>query len=527
MSTKGKRSSAVEPPQDPRGNEGDEQGLPKQSERYYRMLVERGLEAVILSDAEAKYFYASPAVERVMGYTPAEALKVNVFDVVHPDDLERFVSGIREIYSHPGMVDTQSFRFRHKDGRWIWLETTSKNMLDDPEIHAVVSNYRDVTEQREAVARLEEGEARFRLMAEALPLKIVTAGPDGKITYCNPQWNEYVDPASMDLSEEFWQRVIHPDDYDRVADVWRNELVYPKLLEYECRMLRKDGEYRRHIVRGQPMLDKNGKLIRLLVLAVDIEDIERTTEERDKLEQINATLERQRSTLLTLNKSKDEFISLASHQLRTPATGVKQFLGMVLDDFAGKITSEQRRMLTRAYDSNERQINIINDLLKVAQADAGKVLLHKKKVDVVKLVTEVLSEQASKFSVRGQKVNFSTPKEAVIVRADPDRLRMVLENIIDNASKYTFEGGTITVKISRRQQKVHITVEDEGVGIASADLGRLFHKFTRLDNPLSEGVGGTGLGLYWAKKIVDLHNGTIEVTSKLHHGSVFSVVLPQ
>jgi signal transduction histidine kinase len=308
--------------------------------------------------------------------------------------------------------------------------------------------------------------------------------------------------------------------------LFKKGIAITKLLDYECRLLRKDGEYRRHIVRGQPMFDKKGKLLRLLILAVDIEDIERTTEERDKLEQINAALERQSSVLLTLNKSKDEFISLASHQLRTPATGVKQFLGMVLDNFAGDITSEQRGMLTRAYDSNERQIKIINDLLKVAQADAGKVVLHKKKVDLEKLVQEVLGEQASKFSARGQKVSYKSLSRPIIVRADAARLRMVLDNIIDNASKYTYEGSTITVKVSHRQGKVYIAVQDAGVGIAPADLGKLFHKFTRLDNPLSEEAGGTGLGLYWAKKIIDLHGGTIRITSKLRQGSTFTLILP-
>lgn len=502
------------------------QALPERPGRYYKVLVERGIEPVVLSNAEGRYFYASPAVEWVTGYTPEEMMEINVFEVVHPDDLEKFVADVMELMQNPGMADTKTFRFRHKDGHWVWIETTAKNMLDDPEIQAVVSNFRDVTEQREMVARLEESETRFRLMAEALPLKIVTAGPDRKVIYCNPQWDDYLDTAAMDLTEEFWRQIVHPDDYDKVAAAWRESVISGGLLDYECRLRRKDGEYRRHIVRGQPMFNKEGKLRRLLVSAVDIEDIERTTEELDRLEQINVALEQQRSMLLTLNKSKDEFISLASHQLRTPATGVKQFLGMVLDGFAGEVTPEQRLMLQRAYDSNERQISIINDLLKVAQADAGKVVLHKQKVDVAKLVQEVLGEQASKFAGRSQTVDFSAPKQPLLVKADAGRLRMVLDNIIDNACKYTFENKTITVRVARRQGNVYISVQDTGVGIAAADLDKLFHKFTRLDNPLSEGAGGTGLGLYWAKKIIDLHGGDIQVVSKRGHGSTFTVVLP-
>jgi PAS domain S-box-containing protein len=229
---------------------------------------------------------------------------------------------------------------------------------------------------------------------------------------------------------------------------------------------------------------------------------------------------------MRLEKAKDEFIALASHQLRTPATGVKQYAGMLLDEYAGKLSQDQFSMVKKIYESNERQINIINDILLVAQVDAGQVNLTKQKTNLTRLLSDIVSEQAHKFKTRSQKVTFSTPHEEVTVLADTARMRMALENIIDNASKYTPEGKNITVSLQNNDDCAEIKVIDEGVGIPQKDQNQIFEKFVRLDNPLSLIVGGTGLGLYWVKKIIDLHGANLSVTSKPKKGSTFTICIP-
>lgn len=231
--------------------------------------------------------------------------------------------------------------------------------------------------------------------------------------------------------------------------------------------------------------------------------------------------------LLEVGRAKDEFISLASHQLRTPATGVKQYIGMILEGFAGKVPSRQRAMLEKAYESNERQLHIVADLLRVAQVDAGKVVLRRGNTDIVKVIEDVLREQASVFEQRKQHALFKYSSQPANLFIDKYNIRMVIENLIDNASKYSPEGRTITVSVIDADNDSIIEVADEGVGIQLADQKRLFEKFTRFENPLSTLVGGSGLGLYWAKKIVDLHGGSILVKSKVNQGSVFSVRLPK
>lgn len=230
--------------------------------------------------------------------------------------------------------------------------------------------------------------------------------------------------------------------------------------------------------------------------------------------------------LLELNRTKDEFISLASHQLRTPATGVKQYVGMVLEGFVGDISDAQRKLLASAYESNERQLRIVSDLLKVARVDAGKVVLQNTVTDLSSIVSDIIKEQRQTYEERHQVVQVTHPSTKITAFVDPDRIRMVVENMLDNASKYSNHGTTTTVSLAKTTKEVSVSIKDQGVGIASADIDKLFGKFSRIDNPLSTQVGGTGLGLYWAQKIIDLHGGSITVESQANKGTTFVIHLP-
>lgn len=238
-------------------------------------------------------------------------------------------------------------------------------------------------------------------------------------------------------------------------------------------------------------------------------------------------LEEQRlQHFIEINRSKDEFISLASHQLRTPATVVKQYLAMVMDGYVGDVTEDQRLMLARAYEGNELQLRIVNDLLHVATLDAGRVHLQKTPVDPASLVKEAVRGQQTTFASRRQKAEVKTAADLKKVHVDELKLRMVVDNLIDNASKYSDEGTQITADVYCADDKLHIAIRDQGVGMSEDEIGKLFQKFSRLPNRLSAEVGGSGLGLYWAWQIIELHGGRIDVTSEASKGSTFTIVLP-
>ncbi len=229
---------------------------------------------------------------------------------------------------------------------------------------------------------------------------------------------------------------------------------------------------------------------------------------------------------LEVQAAKDGLISLASHQLRTPATSVKQFIGMVLEGYAGKVPIEQRRFLKKAYASNERQLEIINQILHVTRADSGRLVLHKKRTNLTQLVKTVVAEHAQPVQARNQKVIFKQPKK-IMANVDPQYLAMAIDNLLSNASKYSGVNKTILVNLDSKSGGVRISVKDSGVGISEEDMHMLFQKFSRIDNELSIEAGGNGIGLYLCQQIVTLHDGSIEVISEPGKGSTFIISLPK
>lgn len=249
----------------------------------------------------------------------------------------------------------------------------------------------------------------------------------------------------------------------------------------------------------------------------------------DEIAALGRTFNAMAGQLAEFDKVKEEFVALAAHQLRTPATAVKGNLGMLLEGYCGELTAEQKEILHDANTSNERQMAVIDDMLWVARAEAGRLTLDLSPTDLTRLIDEAVNEQKHVIAARKQRLHVEKLERSFTLNADRQKLRMVIENLLSNASKYTPESGTIEILLRPGRKdpdrEVAISVRDSGVGIAAEDLGKLFSKFSRIANPLSDQVGGTGLGLYLAREIVKLHGGEIFVDSKIGAGSTFTVLV--
>lgn len=237
------------------------------------------------------------------------------------------------------------------------------------------------------------------------------------------------------------------------------------------------------------------------------------------------TLRAEQERLQQLNTAKDEFISIASHQLRTPATGVKQYLGMVLEGYFGELNPDQHRFITKAYESNERQIKVVNDLLLTAKVDAGKIHLSQQVHDLAQLIRDVAEEQKSEIENRQQTIGLELP-DTLHGHFDPQYFRMAIENLISNASKYSPDGKRITVIAHSSAGQLRVSVQDEGIGISRKQQQKLYQKFSRIYNDQSV-AEGNGLGLYWTKKIIELHDGRLMLHSQPGMGSTFTITIPQ
>jgi signal transduction histidine kinase len=228
-----------------------------------------------------------------------------------------------------------------------------------------------------------------------------------------------------------------------------------------------------------------------------------------------------------LESTKNEFLSLASHQLRTPATNVKQYVGMLLDGYIGDLTDKQQDALRIAYKNNESEIRIMNDLLDVAKLDLQRTHLHKQRINVVSVVKQVVKDYKQYADNHDQKLVLSAPDE-LMAAVDRTYFKSVIEKLIDNALKYSHDKTRITVKVrlDEPNDMFEIVVKDQGLGIQKHEASKLFMKFSRLTNEFSANTEGSGLGLYWVKQIVKLHGGSIKVASQEGRGSKFTVRAP-
>lgn len=226
-----------------------------------------------------------------------------------------------------------------------------------------------------------------------------------------------------------------------------------------------------------------------------------------------------------LESTKNEFLSLASHQLRTPATNVKQYLSLVMEGYMGDLNDQQQKALAVAYRNNEAEIKIMNDLLDVAKLDLKRIQLHKKVTNVMAIARLVVRDNKPRMQEKDQTIELKGAK-VVMANVDKEYIKGAMQNLVDNAMKYSHHSKKIVMLVEREQDEICISVKDQGVGIKKRDFGKLFNKFSRLTNEFSANSEGSGLGLYWVKQVVELHGGRIEIRSHEGKGSTFTIYLP-
>jgi len=232
--------------------------------------------------------------------------------------------------------------------------------------------------------------------------------------------------------------------------------------------------------------------------------------------------------LKELDQLKDDFVSVASHELRTPMTAIRSYVWMALHKSDVSLSQKLEKYLYRTLVSTERLINLVSDMLNVSRIEAGKIEINPKPFSIVELTKDVMEEvkiKAGEKRLQLLVLEHSLPQ----VFADPDKVHEILLNLIGNALKFTYPGGAITVDFFTDGKTVEVSVKDNGLGIARDDLSKLFHKFSRLDNSYTavSTSGGTGLGLYISRSLVELMHGSIWARSEgADKGSTFTFSLP-
>lgn len=361
----------------------------------------------------------------------------------------------------------------------------------------------DVTEQVNSRKLVEKSEQHFRRLADLVPAKISNALPNGEVTFFNKQWLDFAGMSFEDLRDFGYRQMMHPDEipafHAGLAEASGKGVPHVS----EMRFKNIDGDYIWHLNVASPVLDDQGKIIMWVGSTTDIQSLKE---------------EEQR---------KSDFVSMLSHELKTPVTSIKGHVQLLLrlltretgPEFLGKLNSSLSRM-----DVLLLQLTgLIGDMLDLSRIDTGRMDLKKDRFFIDGLVTEVVED----FRLSHQQHFFHLAVDAGIeVTADRDRISQVLINLIANAIKYSPSSKIVDISVTVAEDEVLLAVKDYGIGIEEKDQKKVFDRFFRVEGHNEKYYSGFGIGLFLVHNIVSRHGGRISVESQRDKGSLFTVHLP-
>lgn len=379
---------------------------------------------------------------------------------------------------------------------------------EDGTIAGVVLVFRDVTERRQAEDLLRASEENFRTLADNIPQLAWMTRPDGHIFWYNRRWYEYTGTRFEQMEGWGWQSVHDPADLPRVLEKFRAHLASGEPWEDTFALRRRDGQMRWHLSRAHPVRDGDGRIVRWFGTNTDITD-------RLEIEE----------ALREADRRKDDFLAVLAHELRNPLAPLSNGLAVMRHAAGDSQAVEQARgMMERQLG---HMVHLVDDLLEVNRITRGLVELRRQRVDLGAVVRSAVETSRPAVDASRHTLDVALPELPVYVDADPTRLAQAFANLLHNSAKYTPPGGRIAITARGAGVTAELSVRDTGIGIAADTLPRVFDMFTQADRSLEKTQGGLGIGLTIAKRLVELHGGTITAASEgLGRGSEFTVRLP-
>lgn len=231
--------------------------------------------------------------------------------------------------------------------------------------------------------------------------------------------------------------------------------------------------------------------------------------------------------LRKLNSTKSEWISIAAHQLRTSLSAIKWILKMFLDGDFGSLSSEQQGFMKKAYENNDRMVLLVNEMLSLNHTEDSSITYKMRKEELVSLIDETVFDFHGESFKKGIELIFLRPEDSeIFTEYDKEKIRVVLQNLIENSIKYSTTGDRVFVALKKNNDELEISIKDTGIGIPASEQPKIFEKFYRATNAKEKEEIGSGLGLYTIKQIIEHHNGKIWFESEPEKGSTFYFTLP-
>ena len=487
--------------------------------RLLQSVVVNTNDAVIVTEAEPiddpgpRIIYVNEAFTRITGYQPKEVLGKTPRILQGPKTDQAELHKVRTALSSWRAVTVEVVNYR-KDGSEFWNEFSLVPVADTQGWYTHwIAVQRDTTGRKRVEQALRQSEERFRSLIENTLDIVMILDPDGTIGYVSLSVEKVLGYAVSDLVGMNVVECIHPDDWITTRDRLTNILQDPELVRpIEFRYRHYDRSWRILEAISQPFVE-GATTCRVMVNARDIT-------ERKRLDETRLALAREKE----LNALKTRFFSMVSHEFRTPLSTALA-AAQVLENSQHEWDNTEKRLrnLKRIQDSVKNMVQLLDDILTINRAETGKLAFNPKLLNLERYCSHFIEEMRLNAGAQ-HTLTFTCQGTALPVYLDEKLLRSILSNLLSNAIKYSPQGGAVQLTLTFHSEAVKISVQDQGIGISPEDQSQLFEPFHRGKNVRS--IPGTGLGLVVVKKCVDLHQGTIHITSDVGKSTTCLVTLP-
>lgn len=362
---------------------------------------------------------------------------------------------------------------------------------------------------------MKQGEVRFEKMANTAPVMIWIADVEGLFSFVNRVWLNYTGNKFGDHLGMSWLKNVHPDDFERLLNIYRNAFSSRKPFTAEFRFKDINETYRWMLIKGTPRLSDDGIFTGFIGSCVDINE---QILNEEKIKKIN-------TELTESNKTKDKFFSIIAHDLRGPLSGIAQLMEILSTDYAEMDEDEKIEIVTEAARASNSTYALIENLLEWSRIQAGRIPFEPTMIDLSTLVNIVETLYNQNIKKKGINLKVTVEPETTVF-ADKDMTETVLRNLISNAIKFTPKNGSILVNSETNQKLTTIKVQDSGIGMDQSTIDKLFRIDVSHTSVGTENEPGTGLGLILCKELVEKQGGKIWVESKIDEGSTFYFTLP-
>lgn len=493
----------------------------KGMERYIDALSGSGLGFWEYDLLTGKVFFSSTMVS-MLGYGDHSSVGDIDFwyQSIHPDDLEGVKRTMQYHLEHRTRTYSIDYRIQRANGEYLWVSDSGRAILDETgksiRLSGVTQDISNVMRVQEVLeARTNELETaktkieeeiqnarKFQKAVDSSTEAVSITTPDGAFIYVNPAWtilNGYTEGEALGRNPRMLKsEQTSPEVF---VAMWEKITAGFSFRTEDIINKRKDGSVYHAELSIFPISEGSQTLFYVSLC----QDISQRKE---------------------VDKAKTEFVSLASHQLRTPLSAIRWYSEMLLSKYVGELNEKQRQYVKEIYQGNLRMVDLVNALLNVSRLDLGTFAIEPEEVNPVEICTSVLSELMPQITEKKQTVEriFMTAPQKYI--ADPKLIRIVFQNFLSNSVKYTQVGGYIVVEIGVRENSLYIRVSDNGYGIPKGQHGKIFEKLFRADNVRQKDTEGTGLGMYIVKAIVESSGGKIWFESEENKGTTFHVLMP-